>query len=148
MGLDSVKDVASWGALIGVVLPLLIAVLNQPRWTPQQRQLLAVGVSTVAGVGTVIASGNFDLQNWLVTIAAVIGAAQAAYAVLWKPTNIAPTIETKTSGGDEAGAASYGYAAVGLIVLGLLIVFFTTLDPVGWVLLVIGAALAAAALAG
>lgn len=101
--MDSSQEVASWGILIGALLPILIAILNQPQWTDQQKRFIALGVAFVSGTGTVIVSGNFDPGNWVVTIAAVLGASQAAYTVLWKPTKIAPRIEAATSGGGEGG---------------------------------------------
>jgi hypothetical protein len=110
--METVKDTASWGALIGALLPFLIAIVQQPRWSSGFRQIIAVVVSVIAGVGTVLVSGNFDVQNWLVTLVAVIGAAQAAYALVWRPTNVAPTIEAKTAAmlnsTDERGVIDLG----------------------------------------
>lgn len=95
--MNNTQDTASIAALVGAFLPLLTAVVNNPRWTSQQRQIISALISLVVGVVVVVASGNFDPQNWIVTLVAVVGAAQAAYAFLWKPTKVAPAIETATS---------------------------------------------------
>lgn len=77
-------------------MPILIAVVQQSRFSSQMRQIVAIVVAALGGVGTVLASGNFDVQNWLVTLVAVIGAAQASYALIFKPTGAAAVIERKT----------------------------------------------------
>lgn len=95
--MESVKDTASIAALIGGFLPLLIAVVNNPDWTPLRRQVTATIISFAVGVVFVLISGNFDPQNWLVTLVAVVGAAQATYALIWKPSSIGPKLELVTS---------------------------------------------------
>lgn len=126
--MESVKDTASWAALIGAVLPLLIAVIQQPRWSSQVRQIVSIVISVIAGLGTVLASGNFDVQNLLVTIVALIGAAQASYALIFKPTGAAQKIEKATTktpakkGEDGAGVVEYAFAAL-LIVVALAVLF-------------------------
>lgn len=134
--MESVKDTASWAALVGAVLPLLIAVVQQSRFSGQMRQVVSIIVAAIAGVGTVLASGNFDAQNWLVTLVAVIGAAQASYALIFKPSGIAPAIESKTEfsgGGDrgEDGAVSMDFIVgclVGAVVLFLILLLGDNLN--------------------
>jgi hypothetical protein len=129
---ESVKDTASWAALIGAVLPILIAIVQQPRWSSQVRQVIAVGVAALGGVGTVLASGNFDAQNWLVTLVAVIGAAQASYALIFKPSGVAAKIEEKTSTDKgEDGAVSIDFIVgclVGAVVLFLILLLGDNLN--------------------
>lgn len=98
---DIITDTATWGTLIGLLSPLLVAFVQQPWWSNQYRQIVAVGVSALLGILTVVASGTFDVQNWLLTLVAVIGAAQTSYALVWKPTKVAKVIELKTSSGQQ-----------------------------------------------
>ena len=85
------------GLIVGVVLPLLTAVVQQPSLPRAARVALAVAVSIVAGTGTVAAAGHFDTANWVTTVAAVLVAAQASYESIWQPTGITGRIETATS---------------------------------------------------
>lgn len=122
--MESVKDTASWAALIGAMLPLLIAVVNRPQWTAQMKQIIGIAVAAIGGIGTVLASGNFDAQNWLVTLVAVIGASQAAYALIWKPTKVAPKIEQATSAkpGEEGAVSTDLLLGIVIGAVGLLLI--------------------------
>lgn len=90
-----------WAVIIGFVTPLLVAVVNQPQWTRNQKRVLAVGVSVIVGVLNLVAQGAFTEQSltWsgaLASLVLVIGAAQASYALLWKPSGVAETVEAAT----------------------------------------------------
>ena len=93
---------AAWVLIVGVLTPFLVSVVNQPGWSRQRRQIVAVAVSLLIGVGTVVIGGT--VSNWslapselVVVVAAVVGAAQAAYALIWKPTGAAGRVEAATS---------------------------------------------------
>lgn len=121
--MDTISDTASWGVLVGALMPFLIAVVQQPAWSTRQRQVVALAASLVAGVGTVLASGTFDPQNWLVTLAVVVGAAQASYTLLKNPALKVEHLtsrNTATTRRTDAGEADVlGTALVGLIGLGI-----------------------------
>lgn len=90
-------DTALWGALFGMLVPFLVALVDQPEWSSQKRQIAALGVSVVAGMGTVLGSGDFDPTNWVATITAVVAASQASYTLLWKPTGTARKVQRATA---------------------------------------------------
>lgn len=91
----------AWALVVGALTPVLVAAVNQPRWTRQTRQVVAVVVAVLVGLVTVIVQGaaDFSAEGAVITIAAVVGAAQAAYAVLWRPTGVAPAVMRATSPG-------------------------------------------------
>jgi hypothetical protein len=93
------SQVEAWTLLVGAIVPVLVAVVNQPGWNATVRRIVAVGVSLVIGLGTVVAQGlaDFSPAGALVTIAAVVGAAQAAYALIWKPSGTTDSVERATS---------------------------------------------------
>lgn len=97
-------DTASWALILGVLTPLLVALVQQPQWTARTRALVSLLASIVVGVLTVLANG-VDLTVWtgnkaqtlLGVIALVMVASNTAYKTLWKPTGVAPAIEHATS---------------------------------------------------
>lgn len=98
MDTTTVADTAAqWTALVGIVIPFVVAFINNRTMSSQTRQLVMIGVAVVVGVGGVIASGNFDFKNWMLTLTTTIGACQAAYTLVWKPTGATNVVEMKTS---------------------------------------------------
>lgn len=90
-------DTESWGLLVGVFLPLLVAVVQQPHWTPSVRWAVGWGCAIVAGALTCLANGTLgDGATVLRTCAVVLVAAQAAHAG-WKSSGAVPAIEEATS---------------------------------------------------
>lgn len=93
--------------LVGVLTPAVVAVINHPIWEPQAKRIIAVVAAALLGVLTVIANGLFtDFEvttaNLVTAVLAVIGASQTAYALLWKPTGAADSIETHVNPGPAA----------------------------------------------
>ncbi|MGW0562965.1 hypothetical protein ACWDZ4_20655 [Streptomyces sp. NPDC003016] len=83
------------------MLPLLTAVLQRPQWSVRAKKIVAVVTALVAGVLTVVSVGGLEqFQHGLPTLAtiiAVLAASQSAYDLIWKPSRIAPVIESVTS---------------------------------------------------
>lgn len=99
------NQVTAWALILGAITPLLVSVVNQPRWTGLTRQLVMLGIALAVGLVNVIVQGlvidwSLSFGNVLVILASVVGATQAAYTVLWKPTGIAGKVEAATSKGD------------------------------------------------
>lgn len=104
MNNDVFTDSASWALILGVLSPLLISVVQQPRWSDSVRAFLTLVFSVVIGVVTVLANGGLeDVSGVLGIIALVLVAANTAYRNFWKPTGIAPGIEQATSPKPKAG---------------------------------------------
>lgn len=76
------NEIATIGIIIGALSPFLTAIVQQGNWPANVRRWVSIGVALVLGIGTVIAGGDFDLTNWVVTLTMVIGAAQVSYAAL------------------------------------------------------------------
>ncbi|WP_030372352.1 hypothetical protein [Streptomyces rimosus] len=89
------------GSGIGGLLPLLTAIVQRPHWSVGTKKIVAVVMAVVTGVITVISSGGLDQfqHGWLTfgTVGAVVAASQAAYDLIWKPSSLAPAIESATS---------------------------------------------------
>lgn len=91
-----VPDLLMFSALIGVLMPPFVAIVNQPRWPSWARVLVVVLSSCAVGVATAALEGKLTSDRW-VTSALIAGtAAVAAYRTMWRRT--ATAIEYKTSG--------------------------------------------------
>jgi hypothetical protein len=78
---------ASWGLILGVVTPYLVAVINQARWNDKTRRAVALVISVLVGLGNALFNGEVDFSatSAMASIAAVVIAAQTSYAHLLKP---------------------------------------------------------------
>jgi hypothetical protein len=78
--------------VLGFLAPLLSTALYRLTWSPQAKQLVAIGVAAVMAVIALLVTNGFrpirdgesPVVYWLVTLFAVIAVAQVAYALIWK----------------------------------------------------------------
>ncbi|WP_328333310.1 MULTISPECIES: hypothetical protein [unclassified Streptomyces] len=105
----STIDSITTGAQVGAILPLLTAIVQRPAWSAEVKKAVAVVLALVAGVGTVAASGGWEQFQHstlaVATITAVLAASQTTYDLIWKPSKVAPAIESVTTpkGAEQAG---------------------------------------------
>jgi hypothetical protein len=92
-----VNDLQNWSLLVGVVAPLAVAIIQQPGWRPAMRAVVTVLCCLLLAAGTAYFTGAFNGRGYLSALLLVFVGAITAYKGLWKPTGIAPAIETKTS---------------------------------------------------
>lgn len=95
-------DAQLWATGLGFVLPPVIAIVNQPRWSGTVRGLLMLAVAAVVGLGTAYFNGDFNgkpIVTCMLLAAVTIG---TSYHLVWKPSGIAPKIERATSTGGTA----------------------------------------------
>lgn len=88
--------------ILGFLAPLGIAAINQPFWSGKTRQIVAIVVSIVLAVVALLATNAFaemelTVPGVLITLFLVIGVAQTAYALVFKPSGVAGQVETLTS---------------------------------------------------
>lgn len=91
---------------VGALIPLLISIVNQPRWSTQTRTVMSVGVAALAGLVTFVADNGLDFSSpsrLITTVVGVILAATTSYSTIWKPSGVAPSIEHATSKSDSTG---------------------------------------------
>jgi hypothetical protein len=83
------------------VLPLLTAVVQKPAWSEKWKKVVAVAAALLAGVVTVAADGGWEqFRNQHLAAATLFGvlvASQTSYDLFWKPTQLAPMIESLTA---------------------------------------------------
>lgn len=101
----------SWSILLGLITPFLVSVVNQPKWTSQQKRVLSIIVAVIVGIVNLLVQGAFTNLNqvtWagvISVVVLVVGSSQAAYALLWKPTGAADSVERATSKTEQDKAA-------------------------------------------
>jgi len=87
---------------VGLLLPLLTSVVQQPKWSKRTRTVLSVAVSLVAGVVSYVTASGMNIvpeqpSTIVVFIVGVVLASATAYKTIWQPTGTAPAIEAATS---------------------------------------------------
>lgn len=77
-------DTTGAAVVVGFLAPYIIAVVNQPRWSPTVRRAMTVVVSAVLGAGIAYAAGTFH-NGWTVlgAGATVLATSQAVYGRLF-----------------------------------------------------------------
>lgn len=88
--------------LVGVLLPLLIAVAEQPSWPQHVRALVSLILVAVVGIGVAWWEDVLTREGITFCVSAVFTLVQVSHAHLWKPTQVTPALEAATSGGDKA----------------------------------------------
>jgi Na+/H+-translocating membrane pyrophosphatase len=99
-------DVVTWATVVGIVLPYLLALFTQPKWSAGFKRICAVAASLLLGIGTALFSGQLDnveptRTSVLAASAAVLVASQAMYAKFAKPTTDKIEVATALPGGRE-----------------------------------------------
>ncbi|MEU3455572.1 hypothetical protein ABZ671_18525 [Micromonospora sp. NPDC006766] len=91
-----VLDTPSWALLLGVINPLLVSVVNQPRWSATARQAVAIVVAVALGVVGCLADGSIGDGMTVLQVAAVVAvASHAAYKTVLS--KVAGAVERATS---------------------------------------------------
>lgn len=86
-----------WSLVVGFLLPPVLAVVQQSSWSPRLRAVVAFAACAVAGAGVAYFQGSLTGQRFVEAGLLVLVTAVATYRNFWKPTGIAPAVETKTN---------------------------------------------------
>lgn len=93
------SNLQMWALIVGFLLPPVLAVIQQARWSDAFRAVVAFLACAVAGAGTAYFQGDLNFERWVEAGLVILVSAMATYRGLWKPSGIAPAIEAKTSPG-------------------------------------------------
>ncbi len=88
--------------ILGVLMPLLAAVLHQVRWPRKVNAAIIIAACAGAGVLTAWAAGQLNWQAFtveavVVSVAIVIAAAQSAYQLYFRGSKLVEWIDAKTT---------------------------------------------------
>lgn len=89
-------QIDQWTTVVGVLLPLAIAVINRERWASGEKALAAIGICVLAAAGDVFFKGQFSLKNWSQTALYIFFLVVTSYAGFWRPTGIADKVGKAT----------------------------------------------------
>lgn len=94
---DVLSDAAMWAVIVGFISPLLIAAVQQPKWTTRSRAIVTFVWAVVVGSVTAFLSGDLNGRTLISTVLLILVVSVATYRGLWQPTGAAPAIERATS---------------------------------------------------
>ncbi|MFC8676664.1 hypothetical protein ACFUEN_28765 [Streptomyces griseorubiginosus] len=90
-------DAQLWAAVLGYLLPPLIAIPVQRHWAGPVKGIFMLLVAAGDGLGTAYFNGELSGRSVVTCTLTAALAIGVAYHTLWKPSGIAPRIEGATS---------------------------------------------------
>lgn len=90
------SNLQTWSTLVGLVMPVIVALLNQPQWKPWVKSAVAIAASVVAAGVTCELSGQLSVSDLAGSAITIATASIATFHLFWKPTGAAPAIEAST----------------------------------------------------
>lgn len=99
--LAALGPVALWLMAVGFFSPLVIAVIQQSRWSARKQSIVAFLFYVAVAAVTAYLNDVFTTVGIVTAILIVFVVASTAYKNLWKPTGAAPAIETLTPVGQQ-----------------------------------------------
>jgi hypothetical protein len=87
-----------WAAVVGFVLPVLVAIINREPWSPWLKAVIALLTSVAGGTVTALLAGQFTGTTWLQAIGVSFAASQVFYMAWWKKSGITDWIEQRVLG--------------------------------------------------
>lgn len=91
------SNLVMWNLIVGFLMPNVVAVLQQPKFTSQVRAGIMLAVALVGGAGTAYFNDLFNFGDVVGSILIVGVSAITFYKGFWKPTGVAVAIENATS---------------------------------------------------
>lgn len=89
-------NLQQWSLIVAFFVPPVVALVNQTKWSSQLKAIVFFGVSLVAAAGTAYFQGDLTGKRFLDAALVIVAAAAAYYHGLWRPTQVAPKIESAT----------------------------------------------------
>lgn len=83
-------------AIVGLLLPLLVAVIQQLHWKSSYRAAVGFAACFVAALITAWAEGKLNAKNLVSSFFIVFTVAQVSYAQFWKKIGVTAAIEKRT----------------------------------------------------
>lgn len=91
------SNLQQWSLIVAFFVPPVVALINQQQWSSRLKAVVFFAVSLLAAAGTAYFQGDLTGKRFLDSALVIVAAAAAYYHGLWKPTDVAPTIEKATS---------------------------------------------------
>lgn len=84
-------DLGSWAALVGILLPALVALLQREHWGDTVNAIIFGAACVIASVifGWIKYGDNFTWAHWEGSLLAIVAWGIGTYKLYWKPSLIA-----------------------------------------------------------
>lgn len=91
-------DVNFLAWVLGFAVPIVTAIVTTKLASSVVKALITAALGVIAGLisAAIEANGNIDISVWVVTIGQSLVIAWASYYGFWKPSQIAPNLQTAT----------------------------------------------------
>lgn len=86
-------NLTMYAALVGTLLPPIVAKINRADMTPEQKALVALVISLLAAAGTAFFNGDLAGGDVVRSFLIVFTLATVTYQTYWKPSGIAQRLE-------------------------------------------------------
>ena len=90
-------DFEMYSLLVGFFLPPVLSIVQQSSWSDRLRAVVAFAACLLAGAGVAYFQGDLTGKRFITGALVVMVTGLATYRNFWKPTGVAPAIETKTN---------------------------------------------------
>lgn len=91
------SNLEMWALIVGFALPPALAFVMQSDWSARLQSVIAFLACAVAGAGTAYLQGDLTGERFVEAGLVILVTTIATYKGFWKPTGVAPAIETKTN---------------------------------------------------
>lgn len=109
---------------MGFLLPNLVAVIQQPKFSSTNRAIITALVSVIGGFGTAYFTDQFKWDDIIGSVLITGVAAITFYKGFWQPTGVAPAIENATSKTDTGEQGNIDpIQALVVVILAVVLVF-------------------------
>ena len=92
------STLAQLSALVGALIPILIAVLQKTHFSRRLKTIIGAVASLAVSLVTPAVYSHLSLHSWGTSIVYVWGAALVTYMGVWVPLGAAPWIEKNING--------------------------------------------------
>lgn len=90
------SSVDQYTAVLGVLLPLLIAAINRAGWPAPAKSSMALAVCLGAAALELVVKGQWALTNFGGNLLTIFFLVVTSYQGFWKPTGISDAVEKRT----------------------------------------------------
>jgi len=91
------QDLAMWNAIVAAVLPMIIALIQQPTFPRWARATITLVVCAIGGLVTTYVTDQWNSEDVVTSVLTIFAAVLAFHTAFFKPTGITDAIENATS---------------------------------------------------
>lgn len=94
---NSSVDLQNWQIVVGFLTPIILSVIIQPTWSKRVQSLIAFVWAVIVSLVVLLLQGDLNGRSWYSSALVIFVFSIGTYHGLWKPTAVAPAIESATS---------------------------------------------------